>query len=417
MSPLRRILTAGVFVFALTAAAGSQQHANPDLARFRSDLEQLRQTLLVPGLSAAIVQDGKIFWAGGLGYRDEAARLPATENTRYPIASLTKCFTAVAAMQLVGRKRLNLDDPANKYGDRSTGRMRVRHYLSQMSEAEPGVRFLYNSERFNRLGAILEKGSGQPLKTLFEQQIFRPAGMADTTAGFPDTPDARNELAAPYDVSPTGRAVKDQLRPSPVEAASGIVSTVLDLAKFDIALDDNKLLKPALKFEMWTPSLSQLGPTPYGLGWFVENYKGDDLVWHYGQLPGYSALFLKIPQKHLTLIPGQQFHPEQPVPAAVRASFVFAFRVSFPARFYFRRRGRAQLERRARCLECAADRAGKIHARILLRVRTRFRSFHRGLARRKGARGDPVSPCPASISGLALARQRLGVSPRVREIG
>jgi len=302
MSPLRRILTAGVFVFALTAAAGSQQHANPDLARFRSDLEQLRQTLLVPGLSAAIVQDGKIFWAGGLGYRDEAARLPATENTRYPIASLTKCFTAVAAMQLVGRKRLNLDDPANKYGDRSTGRMRVRHYLSQMSEAEPGVRFLYNSERFNRLGAILEKGSGQPLKTLFEQQIFRPAGMADTTAGFPDTPDARNELAAPYDVSPTGRAVKDQLRPSPVEAASGIVSTVLDLAKFDIALDDNKLLKPALKFEMWTPSLSQLGPTPYGLGWFVENYKGDDLVWHYGQLPGYSALFLKIPQKHLTLI-------------------------------------------------------------------------------------------------------------------
>src|SRR5579872_7429485 len=163
MHSLRRTITALLFVLAIAAnAACQQQDANARLARFRSDLEHLRETLVIPGLSAAIVQDGKLVWAGGLGYRDEGARLPATENTRYPIASLTKCFTAVAAMQLVGRKRLNLDDPASKYGDRSAERVRVRHYLSQMSESAPGVRFLYNTERFNRLGAILEKASGKP---------------------------------------------------------------------------------------------------------------------------------------------------------------------------------------------------------------------------------------------------------------
>jgi CubicO group peptidase (beta-lactamase class C family) len=302
MHPLRRTLTAVVFVLALTAAANSEQQPNPDLARFQSELEHLRQTLLVPGLSVAIVKDKKILWAGGLGYRDEAARLPATGNTRYPIASLTKCFTAVAAMQLVGRKRLNLDDPASKYGDRSAERLRVRHYLSQMSESAPGVRFLYNSERFNRLGAILEKASGKPLRSLFEEQIFRPADMTNTTGGVPDNPALRTEIAAGYDVSANGAMMKAAFRPEPLEAASGIVSTVLDLAKFDIALDANKILKPDLKFEMWTPSLSELGPTPYGLGWFVENRRGDDLIWHYGQLADYSALYLKIPQKHVTLI-------------------------------------------------------------------------------------------------------------------
>ena len=303
MPPLRRTLTAVVFVLVLTAVAACQQpDANAPVARFRSDLEHLRQTLLIPGLSAAIVKDGKILWAGGLGYRDEAARLPATENTHYPIASLTKSFTAVAAMQLVGRKRLNLDDSASKYGDRSAERLRVRHYLSQMSEAAPGVRFLYNSERFNRLGTILEKASGKPLKSLFEEQIFRPAEITNTSGGLSDSPELRREIAVPYDVSANGKVVKATFRPEPLEAASGIVSTVLDLAKFDIALDANKLLKPDLKFEMWTPSLSELGPTPYGLGWFVETWKGNDLIWHYGQLPDFSALYLKIPQKHLTLI-------------------------------------------------------------------------------------------------------------------
>ena len=273
---------------------------NPQLTRFRADLEHLRQTLLIPGLSAAIVQDGKLLWAGGLGYRDEAAHLPATEHTRYPIASLTKPFTAVAAMQLVERKRLNLDDFAGKFGLSDGPRVRVRHYLTQMSEAEPGTRFLYNGDRYNRMTTILETASGKPLGALFENEIFRRAGMSETTAVEP--PGSQKEIAQPYNVSSAGRITKLAYSPAPVEAASGIVSTVVDLAKFDAALDDNTLLKPALKWDMWAPAISQLGPTPYGLGWFVETWRAHDLIWHYGQLPGYSALFLKIPQKRLTLI-------------------------------------------------------------------------------------------------------------------
>jgi CubicO group peptidase (beta-lactamase class C family) len=275
---------------------------NPQLTRFRGELEHLRQALLIPGLSVAIVQDGNILWAGGLGYRDEAAHLPATEHTRYPIASLTKSFTAVTAMQLVEHKRLNLEDFARKFGLEDGPRVRVRHYLSQMSEVEPGTRFLYNGDRYNRLTTILETASGKPLGALFENEIFRPAGMSETTAGAAGSPDSRKEIAQPYSVTSEGRITKLAYSPAPVEAASGIVSSAIDLAKFDAALDANTLLKPALKWDMWAPAISQLGPTPYGLGWFVETWRAQDLVWHYGQLPGYSALFLKIPRKRLTLI-------------------------------------------------------------------------------------------------------------------
>lgn len=291
-----------VAVVAPLQAQAPETKENPQVLRFRADLENLRQRLLIPGLSAAIVENGSILWAGGLGYRDEAAHLPATENTRYPIASLTKCFTAAAAMQLVERKRLNLDDPAAKYHVTDDSRVRVQHYLAQMSEAAPGTRFLYNSERFNHLTAILEKASRKPLRTLFEEELFRPAGMSSTSAGPSEDPELRNELATGYEVNSSGRAVRAASTPAPIEAASGIVSSVADLVKFDIALDKDKLLKPKFKWEMWTPSVSQLGTTPYGLGWFVETWAGQQLIWHYGQLPGYSALFLKIPQKHLTLI-------------------------------------------------------------------------------------------------------------------
>ena len=79
---------------------------------------------------------------------------------------------------------------------------------------------------------------------------------------------------------------------------------MLDLAKFDIAMDRNLIVPEKIKQQMWSQTISTGGqPQDYGIGWYVQNYKGTKLVWHSGWEPNsYSALFLKIPEKGLTLI-------------------------------------------------------------------------------------------------------------------
>ena len=82
-----------------------------------------------------------------------------------------------------------------------------------------------------------------------------------------------------------------------------MVSTVLDLAKFDIAMDRNLIVSEEAKEAMFTPTLSNSGqPLPYGMGWFVQEREGVQLVWHYGQQTTYSSLILKVPEEELTLI-------------------------------------------------------------------------------------------------------------------
>ena len=87
-------------------------------------------------------------------------------------------------------------------------------------------------------------------------------------------------------------------------AAGGVISTVVDLAKFDVALDAGKLISPASYTAMMTPTRSVTGERlPYGIGWFIQDYKGHRLAWHSGLWEdAYSALYLKVPDEHLTLI-------------------------------------------------------------------------------------------------------------------
>src|SRR5262249_24730784 len=92
--------------------------------------------------------------------------------------------------------------------------------------------------------------------------------------------------------------------PRDIEAAAGLLSTVLDMAKYDAAIDRHQLLKPETQWRAWTSFVSIHGDSlPYGLGWFVQSYQGVRLVWHYGHWgTGFSATYLKVPTQGLTLI-------------------------------------------------------------------------------------------------------------------
>lgn len=216
--------------------------------RFAQDLDRIRDQLQVPKLSAAIVESGRIVWQND------------TATTRFPIASVTKTMTAVLMMQLVEQGRLTLDT-------------NIRQILSHTSDGTPGEEYLYNGAIFNSLTPVIEKAGGKPFAELLTGRIFKPLHMSQTTA------------------------------PPETSAANDVISTTTDLVKYAIALDGDRLVSARSKAAMFTPTKSTRGEAlPYGLGWFTQRYMSERVIWHYGQDTGAGSLFLRIPDRKLTLI-------------------------------------------------------------------------------------------------------------------
>lgn len=302
------------------ATATPSPTATPDpfaqsLATFEVELEAVRQELKIPGMSAAVVKDGQLVWARGLGFADIEKQVPATPDTPYELASVTKTSAAVVIMQLVQEGKLSLDDPVSRYGVLlpEGDKVLVRHLLSHTSEGTPGARYQYNGDRYALLSQVVLAATGRSLQDWLYERILSPLGMDNTAPGPPVTCAGLSfastcervyaALARPYmldaDLNPVPGLWLDTYC-----AAAGLVSTVVDLVKFDAALDANTLLTAATKELMWTPTVSNLGQKlPYGLGWFTQVYRGTRLIWHYGfSPPSTSTLFLKLPDEGLTFI-------------------------------------------------------------------------------------------------------------------
>src|SRR5215470_11777194 len=109
-------------------------------------------------------------------------------------------------------------------------------------------------------------------------------------------------LAQPYALDREFKITKIRY-PEGFGTAAGLISTVLDMAKYDIAIDQNKFLTKETQQLAFTPTVSTKGETlPYGLGWFTTNYKGTKLIWHYGYWTGNSSFILKVPERNITFI-------------------------------------------------------------------------------------------------------------------
>jgi len=113
-----------------------------------------------------------------------------------------------------------------------------------------------------------------------------------------------DQMAVPYKVDSRSRADPFELPPMPMSATGGLVSTVRDLAKLDAALDSTGILRQETLDQAWNPVTTPQGiVTPMGLGWFVQSYRGERVVWHFGLIGNaYSSLVLKLPERKLTFI-------------------------------------------------------------------------------------------------------------------
>lgn len=325
-----------VFTLALIGAADCQAQARPvsqnreiaagdrtRLERFEKQLEELRTHLKIPGMSAAIVKDQQVLWSKGSGFADLERRVPATPDTLYHIASLTKTFAATLIMQLVENGKLNLDEPMSNYSsDFKDSSVKIKHLLSHTSEGTPGDDYQYNGNRYDYLTAVIEKKTGKSFRELIVRNFFVPLGMSGSVPAHDVLDEASKgsnlfakemldrfqknltNLAQPYTLYGSSEVVRVPYPPRGVGAAAGILSTVVDMARFDAAIDRHRYLNEETQDRAWTPFVSNSGrELPHGLGWFVEKYQGLKLIWHYGHWgTGFSATYLKVPEHNLSLI-------------------------------------------------------------------------------------------------------------------
>ena len=292
------------------------------LRRLETQFEQLRSLLRIPGLSAAIVKDQKLLWTKGFGYADVEKRVPATPNTLYYIASLTKTFAATVLMQLVEQGKLDLDEPMSRYSNEfKDDSVKVRHVLSHTSRGKPGDSFRYDGARFALLTAVIEKKTGKSFRQVMTEMFLEPLKMSgsvpsgDVLTTASENPElfGRDKLdryqrtlaryAQPYRLY--GNEIVRTTYPwGGISTSAGLLSTAPDLARFDVAIDHHVYLKKETQDQSWTPSVSNTGRTlVHGLGWFVQNYHGLKCIWHFGNDPDeFSATYIKVPEKGLSLI-------------------------------------------------------------------------------------------------------------------
>jgi len=294
--------------------------AFPPLERY---LEPLREQAGIPGMSAAVVQNGAIIWESGFGYQDVGARIGATPDTPYLVADLSQTLASILVLQCIEQRHMYLDDPVTKYGmSLPEPGATLRHVLSHTSADPPGTAFLYSPERYQQLTSAVEWCVPQPYRKSVAHRILNRLAMQDSVPGTDlndrsvvpedlfDSSDldryqaVLQRMAVPYHVGNRRRAERSEITPEGMTATGGLVTTVRDLAKLDAALDSSLLLTEDTLNAAWTPGTSPSGePFPTGLGWFVQYYRGERVVWHFGQIPdAYSALMVKLPERHLTFI-------------------------------------------------------------------------------------------------------------------
>ena len=315
-----------IVALALWITASGSAHADQVDEFIKKEMARQR----IPGLSLAVIKDGKTVKSAGYGLADRQRQTPATPATVYKIGSVSKQFVATGIMLLVQEGRLGLDDPISKYLEGTPSAwspITIRHLLTHTSgivrEApafdwnkaqsdadvvqsayalplrfKPGDKWEYSNTPYFALAEVIHKVSGQPWENYLTEKVFSPLGMNFTRATNTNTR-LPNRAAGYRD--------NDRLLDAPdwqaLRPSGAFFSTVQDLARWDAALDSNRILSESSRRLMWTRvSLNDGSSGPYGLGWYVDELDGHRRVHHGGGIPGFSADFSRFPDAGVTVI-------------------------------------------------------------------------------------------------------------------
>lgn len=333
-----------LWVISVAALARSQDTPRPSepakdttLSAVDAYVRRQMERRHIAGVSVAVVQDGNVVLAKGYGLASVELGVPATADTAYQLASVTKTFTATAVMMLVREGKIALDDKiTERLPDlpEAWKDVTIHHLLSHTSgiksytsvrdfhksarkdyarreildlvskeplEFQPGERWNYSNTGYFLLGMLIEDVAGKPYGEFMDERVFKPLGMTRTRA---------NDLRAIVpDRAPgyqwDGKELKngEYVSPSQPFAAGMLISSVNDLVKWDAALASHALLDEQSSERMWTPTrLSDGREAGYGYGWETSEINGHRRVSHGGGIPGFSTELARFPDEKLTVI-------------------------------------------------------------------------------------------------------------------
>jgi len=326
------ILIALTLVLALGASARTSPITRADAAAKVDDFvksEMSKQS--IPGLTIAVVKEGKIIKAAGYGLANVELDVTAKTDTVYKIGSVSKQFLASGIMLLAEDGKLSLDDKISKYLDGTPATwsdITIRHCLTHTSgilregpafapykvqpEADviksaypepmrfkPGEKWEYCNVGYFILAQIITKQSGKYWGDFLNERIFAPLDMKSTRVT--TLTDLVMNRAGSYYVKDGKFLNADEL--TAVRPSGAFISTVLDLAKYDAALYTERPLSAKSKKQMWTPVTLNSGAThPYGFGWELITRDGHTVVHHGGSLSGFRAEFARYIDDRLSII-------------------------------------------------------------------------------------------------------------------
>jgi len=302
----------------------------------------------VPGAGVLVLLNGEPIVRHALGMADLELEVPSTSTTNYRLASLTKQFTAAAVLMLSEEGVLSLDDPVSnwlpslpEFGAGAT----LRHLLTHTSglldyeelipperaapvrdadvlrliESEkrthfpPGRDYRYSNGGYALLALVVQAASGLSFASFLRDRIFMPLGMSGTVAHEEGVSTVVNRA---YGYSPVDGGWKrtDQNLTSAVLGDGGVYSSIEDLAKWDAALCDDRLLRLESLRLAFTPATATDDPaTNYGFGWRITG----ETVWHSGESIGFRNVIVRWPERRLTVLLLTNRDEPEPYPTAL----------------------------------------------------------------------------------------------------
>lgn len=314
------------------------------LAVIEEKLDARRKELGIPGVSLAIVQDDKVIYAKGLGYKNFEDKLPVTAGTQFAIGSATKAFTALTALMAMDEGKLSLEDSPKKYlpyfkmydpdTDQNitirdllchssglnrtdlamiTGRLNRAELIQVAAQAKPTAKlrekFQYQNIMFAAAGEIVATVEKKPWESFVPERIFRPLGMRNSTMSMREMQKAKDYsfgYSYNFDTKETQRLPFrdiDQVAP-----AGSINSSANDMAQWlrfvlNGGAVNGKRLVSVKGYDEWLkPQMKITGKMSYGFGWFLQDWNGLKVVQHGGNIDGFNSMVAMIPEKKLGFV-------------------------------------------------------------------------------------------------------------------
>jgi CubicO group peptidase (beta-lactamase class C family) len=352
----RATLRACLFVFLLGVASSVSAQAPPDVGALDAYFTRALADWEVPGMSVAIVKDGRVVLQKGYGVRERGKPEHVDERTLFAIASNTKAFTAAAVAALVDQQKLEWDEPVRQYLPRfelqdavASADLRVRDLLSHRSglgtfsgdllwynttldvhDVLLRVRYLqprspfrttfgYSNLMFLAAGQVVAAASGTTWEAFVQAHFLDPLGMNDTLTSVRAVP-GRENVATPHGPVGTGSRPYPWYDSGAGGAAGGLVSSARDMTRWLLlqlgrgTLDGRQYFSDEQARTMWTPHVSMrisresetAEPTThfngYGLGWMLRDYHGRLIASHGGGLDGMYSAVAVVPDERLGVV-------------------------------------------------------------------------------------------------------------------